>query len=171
MRGSRTEVQEAPKRGSGVRTQPYTGQQTLCILLWSDESQMLRGFDVPYYPPSTYSISLLPSLTLSLLLSSLPLLPGVSCASSHILLVTFTPFVYSLYLSHLILSASSLLSSLKSECLSHASGNKDCQVSLKGGVVCVCRNLMQVFFYLSPIQLFMSQHVTKNVFLPWCSLF
>lgn len=74
------------------------------------------------------------SHSLSLLLSSLSLLPGASCASSHILLLTFTPFVYSLYLSHLILSASSLLFSLKSECLSHPSGNKHCQVSLEGGV-------------------------------------
>lgn len=77
--------------------------------------------------------------TLCLLLSSLSLLPGASCASSHIFLLSFTPFVYSLYLSHLILSSSSsLLSSLKSVCLSHPLGNKHCLVSLKGGVwMCV----------------------------------
>jgi len=46
-----------------------------------------------------------PSLShsLSLLLSSLSLLPGASCASSHILL-TFTPFVYSLNFSLIIFS-------------------------------------------------------------------
>ncbi len=120
----------------------FTGQQTLSILLWSDESQMLRGFDVPYYHPSTYSISPLPSLTLSLSSSLLTFPPPRSflCIFTHP-----SCHIHSICLFSVSLSSYSLLSSLKSECLSHASGNKQCQVCLKGGV-CVCRSLMQVLF-------------------------
>lgn len=103
-------------------------------------------------------------LTLSLLLSSLfPPPRSFLCIFTHPSHIHFI-CLFSEFLSHHIFSHSSLLSLLKSLCLSHPSGNKHCQVSLKGGVfVCVkCVGVWIKSFYLSPVQLFISQCVTKS---------
>lgn len=104
-----------------------------------------------------------PSLTLSLSSSVLAFPPPRSflCIFTHPSHI-HSICLFSEFLSHHIFSHSSLLSSLKSLCLSHPSGNKHCQVSLKGGVfLCVrCVGVWIKSFYLGPVQLFISQCVT-----------
>ncbi len=122
--------QKLKSRGSQtwVRCQELsrnTGQQTLSILLWSDESRcseaLMCHIVLPQlllsrrFPPLTLSLSL------SLLLSSLLSSPGASCASHNPSSHIHSICLFSVSLSS-ILSASSLLSSLKKRVLESSFG-------------------------------------------------